>query len=122
MSLRKTSQAASRSPRADATKGGVERFRRLWHARVRRRDGKVGLGLVDLSGLEIHSAVRTSAARRWSSTITDFCCRVARGSSKRRGSGVIQEFHCSDERPPLIICERKKHTKGWGEKGGEKRP
>ena len=44
-------------------KGGVERFGRSGHARVRGHDGKVGFGLVDLSGLEVHplpSADRSS--------------------------------------------------------------
>jgi len=39
-------------------KGGVERFGRFGHARVRGHDGKVGFGLVDLSGLEVHPAER----------------------------------------------------------------
>ena len=39
-------------------KGGVERFGRFGHARVRGHDGKVRFGLVDMSGLEVHSAER----------------------------------------------------------------
>jgi len=39
-------------------KGGVEHFGRFGHARVRGHDGKVGFGLVGLSGLEVHPAER----------------------------------------------------------------
>jgi len=45
-------------PASGRHKGGVERFRRFGHVRVRGHDGKVRVGLVDLSGLEVHSAER----------------------------------------------------------------
>ena len=45
-------------PARGGHKGGVERIGRFGDARVRGHDGKVRFSLVDLSGLEVHSAGR----------------------------------------------------------------